>query len=307
MLLSYKQENFVADAVASALAQLGPPIEIIISDDASPDGTWAEICALTEAYGGPHTIKTHRNVQNMGLIAHFNQTLERSSGDIICYLAGDDIAVPNRVQVAVDLLRDNPSTTFVESASLCFGSRTPPLSKRVSVSPEKVAVFDLESFAAGHAPDLSSATRTFRKAPLMAFPPLDPALSSEDSPNALRLLLHGQGMRLKEALLHKRVHDDNITGTSGLMRIDFDQIRAQYVKDITHAYEAGILEAKQAAFLQGWAFRNIERRKLRRIIDLRHPGLFELARLILPSRHLGVRGKIYAIRRFLACPSLDGR
>ena len=49
LLIAYRQAGTVAEAIAGALAQTGPAVEIIISDDASGDdddaggGTWAAI------------------------------------------------------------------------------------------------------------------------------------------------------------------------------------------------------------------------------------------------------------------------
>lgn len=49
ILLTYNQENLVAMAVESLLAQTYSPLEIILSDDASTDNTFAVMQSL-EAY-----------------------------------------------------------------------------------------------------------------------------------------------------------------------------------------------------------------------------------------------------------------
>jgi glycosyltransferase involved in cell wall biosynthesis len=40
ILFAYRHERFVAEAVASMLAQDCPPIQIVLSDDNSPDRTF---------------------------------------------------------------------------------------------------------------------------------------------------------------------------------------------------------------------------------------------------------------------------
>ena len=46
ILLTYKQEAFVEEALRSLLGQDWPNFEIIISDDASPDGTLPQAVAI---------------------------------------------------------------------------------------------------------------------------------------------------------------------------------------------------------------------------------------------------------------------
>ncbi len=40
LLIAYQQADIIGAAIAGALAQTYSPLEIVISDDASGDGTW---------------------------------------------------------------------------------------------------------------------------------------------------------------------------------------------------------------------------------------------------------------------------
>ncbi len=64
LLIAYNQERVIADAVRSVLAQTWQPVEIIISDDCSRDGTYAAIEATVRDYTGPHRVITRRNTVN---------------------------------------------------------------------------------------------------------------------------------------------------------------------------------------------------------------------------------------------------
>ncbi|WP_299848786.1 glycosyltransferase [uncultured Roseovarius sp.] len=97
IVLSYNQEAFVADAVRAVLAQDCFPIEIVISDDCSSDGTFAAIQAATRGYKGPHRLHIRRNERNLGLVAHINQIIDMTTGDVIIPAYGDDISAPSRV------------------------------------------------------------------------------------------------------------------------------------------------------------------------------------------------------------------
>ena len=92
VVLSYNQAAFVGDAVRAVLAQEGPPAEILISDDCSTDGTFDAIEAAVEGYSGPHRVTLRRNEKNIGLVAHINQAVELTSGEIIIPAYGDDIS-----------------------------------------------------------------------------------------------------------------------------------------------------------------------------------------------------------------------
>ena len=96
VILSYNQEKLIAESIKSAFSQECPPIEILISDDCSSDGTFKIIQEMAAAYNGPHIVKINRNTENLGLIGHINKIHELSSGEVIIGAAGDDISLSNR-------------------------------------------------------------------------------------------------------------------------------------------------------------------------------------------------------------------
>lgn len=95
-VMAYRQEAVVEQAVASVLAQEGEPLEILLSDDASPDGTFAIMQEMAAAYRGPHLVRLNRNPANLGIIGHVNRIAELASGRFIIHGAGDDVSEPNR-------------------------------------------------------------------------------------------------------------------------------------------------------------------------------------------------------------------
>jgi glycosyltransferase involved in cell wall biosynthesis len=56
LVLTYNQATVVEAAVQSCLAQVGEPLEIVLSDDASTDGTYALLLEMAAAYRGPHQV-----------------------------------------------------------------------------------------------------------------------------------------------------------------------------------------------------------------------------------------------------------
>jgi len=113
-LITYNQEQFVSDAIEGAFSQSYHPLEILLSDDCSSDGTYKILKNAAEKYRGPHSIKVNRNVKNLGLVGHINKVFEISSGEIIVAAAGDDISLPERTDLIV--------RKFVEESSLLVHS-----------------------------------------------------------------------------------------------------------------------------------------------------------------------------------------
>ena len=81
-------------AVASVLAQDYPNLELVVSDNASTDGTEAWLAELAEAH--PNVV-VHRNPANIGPTRNFNQARDASRGDLLLWLGDDDVIEPGYV------------------------------------------------------------------------------------------------------------------------------------------------------------------------------------------------------------------
>ena len=104
-LFAYNQANTVVAAAMSCLAQVCGPIEIVFSDDASTDETFAKLCQVAEQYKGPHTVRVRRNETNLGIAGHYNQAVAFAGSDLIIVAAGDDLSEPHRAQAVLDAWR----------------------------------------------------------------------------------------------------------------------------------------------------------------------------------------------------------
>lgn len=102
LLIAFNQQDYIGEAVAGALAQDYPNLEIVISDDASTDNTWHVIEDKLANYAGPHRIRRLRNETNLGIGGNLDQAVRQSTGELIFIAGGDDISLPNRVSTVVD-------------------------------------------------------------------------------------------------------------------------------------------------------------------------------------------------------------
>ncbi len=137
---AYNAAGFVADAVASALAQTQPGLEVIVVDDGSADTTWEVILACAAA--DPRVVPL-RQPRQSGPSAARNAALAVARGDWIALLDADDLFAPERLErmirhaeaTGADLLADDLlKCDFATGTALgrCFGKRmeawTGPLS-----------------------------------------------------------------------------------------------------------------------------------------------------------------------------------
>jgi len=102
IIFTYNQEEYVREAVVSALSQDYSNLEIIISDDCSADQSFEIIKETVNEYRGPHKIILNQNSPNLGVVKHLNKMIRMSSGELIVGAAGDDISLNNRVRILVN-------------------------------------------------------------------------------------------------------------------------------------------------------------------------------------------------------------
>lgn len=117
-LFAYNQEKYIAEAIQGAFAQTYEPLEIIISDDCSTDGTFLIMKQLVESYTGRKRIVLNRNSTNIGISSHVRKIHEISSGKIVIHAAGDDISFPNRTSILVSTFFKNkkPPSMVISNA-----------------------------------------------------------------------------------------------------------------------------------------------------------------------------------------------
>lgn len=97
----YNGAATVAEALRSMLVQTYTPIEIIVVDDGSTDGTWD----VLQSFGA--AIRPIRQA-NGGIAAARNAGLRAATGEFIALMDHDDVAEPERIAAQVKFLRERP-------------------------------------------------------------------------------------------------------------------------------------------------------------------------------------------------------
>ena len=124
----YDYGHFLPDAVASALDQPGLDVEVIIVDDASPDGSVevARRLAATEP-----RVRVIEHERNLGHIATYNDGLAAARGEHVTLVSADDLLTRGSLSRAVALMQHHPSVGLVYGYARSFSGEPVATSERV--------------------------------------------------------------------------------------------------------------------------------------------------------------------------------
>ena len=102
----YNGERYLAEAVRSVLAQRYDPMEVIVVDDGSTDGT----AAVARRFDLP--VRRHFQ-SNSGAGAARNSGVQLSQGEILAFLDADDLWLPDKLALQMAALQADSSLDMV--------------------------------------------------------------------------------------------------------------------------------------------------------------------------------------------------
>lgn len=100
---AYRHERFVGDAIRSVLDQTWADFELLVADDASTDGTLAEI----RRHRDPR-LRVIALPRNEGAAAVANRCIREARGAYLCPLSSDDLFRPDKLERQVAQLDARP-------------------------------------------------------------------------------------------------------------------------------------------------------------------------------------------------------
>lgn len=267
---TFRQRKYVRAAIEGLYAQTYPIDELIVSDDASDDGTWEEItAAIADCQARPHQVRrcvVRRNEGNLGIARHFQVLAQASSNDLIVCNAGDDISEPDRIRcIAEDYERAGaPRHYLAHTAVMTLGEAEPKL-----MHPPVIAqAMSLEQMATASALHIGG-TQAYSRALFDDYGPIAPD-TYEDLVLGFRAAMSGSYRYIDQPLLRYR-----LGGTSAPERAQ-QWPRARWLAHLRTLY-------------------------LQRLTDASHAGRTDLAKLIArmylelgPSPEGGIPQAIYA-------------
>jgi glycosyltransferase involved in cell wall biosynthesis len=101
----YNRSTIVGRAIASALGQTYPNLELLVIDDGSIDGK--ELAKVVSDFGDPR-IRLLRHRMNRNGAAARNTGVSESRGDFVAFLDSDDEWMPEKIERQLTLLNYDP-------------------------------------------------------------------------------------------------------------------------------------------------------------------------------------------------------
>ena len=108
LVKSYNHASYIGQTIESVLAQSFQDFEIVVTDDASTDGT----ADVVRGFDDPR-IRLEVLPRNLGISGAMNATIDRARGRYLAILNSDDWALPGRLKRQVEFLDANPHVDLV--------------------------------------------------------------------------------------------------------------------------------------------------------------------------------------------------
>jgi len=202
-LKACNQREYIAAAIEGAFAQTYRPLEIVVSDDGSTDGTWELIGTLLgnrkDEAGGLRIIR-NRNEKNLGNMGNWLKICELSHGEWIVKCDGDDMSEPGRVEEFVRAVADKADVKVATCGGVKIGPDGKPLGR----------------FGARSAEYPFGACMAFHRDCFERFPQPGDGRIVDDEVFARRALMLGAEVRIDMPLVRYRVGTGISSGVSKL-------------------------------------------------------------------------------------------
>jgi len=125
VIASYQHEAYVADCIASVLAQSFQDFEIVVTDDGSTDGTARRVREIRDP-----RIRLEVFEHNRGACIALNRGVARARGEYVAILNSDDLFEPDKLALQVAFLDANPGVGAVFAWASVVDERGAPLADR---------------------------------------------------------------------------------------------------------------------------------------------------------------------------------
>lgn len=117
----YNGEAFIAESVASALAQSLTALEVLVVDDGSTDRS-AEIVTQLAARDSRVRLLAHPKGENRGVSRSRWLGVSQARGQYVAFLDADDLFEPNKLECQVAALEAHPDCILCHSAVEAFSA-----------------------------------------------------------------------------------------------------------------------------------------------------------------------------------------
>ncbi len=121
-VITYNSSKTVVETLDSIAGQTYPNLELILSDDCSTDNT-VEVCRNWIDLHEERFVRTELLTveKNTGVSANMNRAEEACQGEWVKPIAGDDILLPDCIEIYVDYVKEHLDLVYVFGRVEVFG------------------------------------------------------------------------------------------------------------------------------------------------------------------------------------------
>jgi len=236
LIVTYNHAPFIREALEAAAAQTYSPMEIVVCDDASTDGTFAVVEDFAAHYTGPHRLVVHRNARNLGIAGNCNEMMRLATGELLVSSDGDDRSLPERVARSVAFYFEKGQPRFFCAGARWVDEQGQPLGREHTTAHTSQGLVDniLQLV-----PGAFGATAVFHRSLIDVFGPISvPRLRFVDRTLPLRAILMGDTIRqMPEILVEYRQHGSGTCGLATDFKPDNAFHRARYITNLSENME----------------------------------------------------------------------
>lgn len=224
-LCTHNGSRFVSEQVRSILSQTRLPHEIVLSDDASNDGTVgivrAELDSFNSGRATPISLVVRENSPALGVTKNFEQAISLCSSDLVALCDQDDVWVPGKLARMASEFEARPDLTLLHTNLMLVDAQLQPLGKDM-FSAHHVSSWEIKSIHEGRALDVfmrrnlvTGASTLFRRSLFDVAMPLPPSWVHDEWLGIVAAVT-GRVDCLEETLVEYRQHGGNQIGAAKL-------------------------------------------------------------------------------------------
>lgn len=227
-MIAYKHEAYIRQAIESILSQdVDFPIELVIGDDCSPDGTVA-ICE--EFSSRDPRVRLLPRERNLGPMPNFTRTLLACKGEYIAVCEGDDYWTdPQKLRKQVQFLDTHPDHAGATHQSMVITDNVAVRTFKDSV-PSTLTTTDLIGGRLFH-----TASVMFRRSVLELFSESPLVLSCDRLLNFCISFL-GKVHYSQECMCAYRLHGGGMSSNASMEQMKLDLNCISYLKRVYPAF-----------------------------------------------------------------------
>jgi glycosyltransferase involved in cell wall biosynthesis len=220
----FNGEPFVGEAIQSVLDQTHQPLEVIVVDDGSTDGS----AGVARSFAGVRVLES----ENAGPAAARNAGAAVARGEFVAFHDADDVLPPDKLEVQVGYLLDHPEVGCVLGRQEVLLEEGVELPEWARISPDLERLHpDVAEYGAVALITMVLRTELFRE--LGGFD--ESYVHGEDADFLLRLRSRAPVETLDSVVLRRRIHGANLSDDVAALRLGTFRVLKDHIRRLRDA------------------------------------------------------------------------